>query len=741
MKHRMLHRALGLMLLLALACGLLGASAAAAEPTALEKADALHALGLFLGKGTLPDGTPDYALDVQATRNEAATMLIRLLGRESKALAQHQAGALVSPFQDSTPWAEAYVTWLYEAGQINGTTTTTFSGDQTITAQQFSAMVLRSLGYNEAKGDFAYADALDYAVSKGLMTAEQREAWSGEFLRAGMAEICYNALYIPCKDSSLTLLEKLENDGIFRPSYDTAVADTPAMSLKSLYLGGGSINKWSVEEPASAEPAVADLDGDGKTEIIFAVRTVYCLNGANGTIRWSTPSGHDTSENAALDQYFGAVYLAPQVLDLDGDGALELLVLSTNYVYDQTFVAVYNAKGQFESHFTTPHVARACKAADLDGDGRYELAMGFGVGGSGDGAVCVYDLNGNVRSGWPQSCGYGLYSNSMEAVDLDGDGVMELVMLFDEDQIAAFHLDGSPVLATGSPYTGLAWKGIPLAENYAHELEMVAWARKHGGSASGQGLVGETRESRNINTGTFGAVKAVDVDGDGTQELVFVSMILDGGLVMRNGGQTYQGVARYFTTFLLNLDRTRYSNEAKGFDWTQFPTDVGEIVSLGDDPQLPTPELTPVVVDLDGDGNREILYSSFDGALHCFSLDGTEHGAWPYVLDTRKTQVLSFATKPAVGDLNGDGKLEVVFATYTSSDQVKERGKLIVLDYSGKKLAETTLPPWWGYQGADDLYYADGSRAAPVLADVNGDGKLDIVVSTLSSGVCVYNAN
>ncbi len=157
MKRTMLRRALGLLLLLALGCALPGASATAAEPTAQEKAEALHALGLFLGKGTAPDGTPDYALDAVSTRNEAATMLIRLLGRESKALAQREAGALVSPFRDSTPWAEAYVTWLYEAGQINGTSASTFSGDQTITAQQFSAMVLRSLGYNEARGDFQSA--------------------------------------------------------------------------------------------------------------------------------------------------------------------------------------------------------------------------------------------------------------------------------------------------------------------------------------------------------------------------------------------------------------------------------------------------------------------------------------------------------------------------------------------------------------------------------------------------------
>ena len=37
-----------------------------------------------------------------------------------------------------------------------------------------------------------------------------------------------------------------------------------------------------------------------------------------------------------------------------------------------------------------------------------------------------------------------------------------------------------------------------------------------------------------------------------------------------------------------------------------------------------------MVVDLDGDGKKEILTSSFDGKLHCYWLDRTEHGNWPY---------------------------------------------------------------------------------------------------------------
>ena len=58
-------------------------SALAASDEQTQAADALHTLGLFQGTGTKADGTPNYDLDRAPTRNEAVTMLIRLLGKES----------------------------------------------------------------------------------------------------------------------------------------------------------------------------------------------------------------------------------------------------------------------------------------------------------------------------------------------------------------------------------------------------------------------------------------------------------------------------------------------------------------------------------------------------------------------------------------------------------------------------------------------------------------------------------
>ena len=59
--RKMLRGLCALALCLALLLGP-GATAADDSTTTAEKADALFALGLFRGKGTLPDGKPDYAL-------------------------------------------------------------------------------------------------------------------------------------------------------------------------------------------------------------------------------------------------------------------------------------------------------------------------------------------------------------------------------------------------------------------------------------------------------------------------------------------------------------------------------------------------------------------------------------------------------------------------------------------------------------------------------------------------------
>ena len=77
----MLKRFLSFILALTLAVSLVP-SAFAASDEAVQAANALHTLGLFNGTGTDENGNPVYDLDRAPTREEAITMLIRLMGKE-----------------------------------------------------------------------------------------------------------------------------------------------------------------------------------------------------------------------------------------------------------------------------------------------------------------------------------------------------------------------------------------------------------------------------------------------------------------------------------------------------------------------------------------------------------------------------------------------------------------------------------------------------------------------------------
>ena len=727
-------RLISLALVLALCFCLCGVASAEDVLTPEEKAAALTELGLFRGKADAR-GNVSPALEDSATRAEAATMLIRLMGQEEKAKAQYGAGALRCIFTDVPAWAAANIAWLYEANYVNGMGGFIYGASNPVTAQQYATMVLRALGYSEADGDFKYAEALSFAVEKGLLSETQRAAYEADFRREGMVEMSYNALGLLMRESSLSLREKLAHDGVFR-GVDMSVGTAPAMELTLKYSGGGATNPTYFEEKAFGNAVCGDLDGDGKPEIVFGVRSIFCIDAAGGKVKWRIPTGHDSSEGLdpvayAMGEAF--TYIPFRILDYDGDGKAEVFTVTNVAGSARCNIAVYDGAGRYKAHWTTENRIWAVCVEDFDGDGKCEVAVGFGVGEagmSGTPSIYLYNNDGTLR--WAKPCGYGMYSDSMTAADLDGDGRKELVLLYDESSIVAFHADGTEV--TTAAFGGKKWSEIPFYEGIDGRYPYTA------------------RETSIGLMGTHSGILADDMDGDGKQELVCTGMFVRMGVVennMANGvGVSFADSAQYFSPFLLNADRTRYKNDAKGYDWSLIPRDLGTIVSLPrgsgkllslDMPTMYQPSMRPIAADLEGDGEKEILFGSYDGKIHCFHLDGTEHGAWPYALDSRSASVISFASQPVAADVNGDGKLEVIFVSYTDWEQTAERGRLYILDYSGRVLAETPLPVMFAY--AEDTVYPNGSQTAPCVADVDGDGKLEIAVATYSCGVCVYELN
>jgi hypothetical protein len=209
-----------------------------------------------------------------------------------------------------------------------------------------------------------------------------------------------------------------------------------------------------------------------------------------------------------------------------------------------------------------------------------------------------------------------------------------------------------------------------------------------------------------------------DVNNDGIPEVVVTGNVHNCGTDPYTN--LYQGI------FIFNGNRSRFNRN--GFNWETVPTGMGAPISEDYD-VIESCMPNPVVVDIDGDGTKEILYPSSDGKLHCFWLDKTEKHNWPYAVYNASEGVFRFASEPVVVDLDGDGKAEIIFGSWTQKGSNKV-GKVHILDMYGNLLHEIDVPT------AGDW---NGILAAPTVADIDGDGSLELVVNTANSGVCAYD--
>jgi hypothetical protein len=112
---------------------------------------------------------------------------------------------------------------------------------------------------------------------------------------------------------------------------------------------------------------------------------------------------------------------------------------------------------------------------------------------------------------------------------------------------------------------------------------------------------------------------------------------------------------------------------------------------------------------LEGNGSPDIIATSLSNQVYAFRLDGSV--LWSYNAND------TISSGAVVGDLNGDGKLEVVFGSDTSSNGYFQNGGFInILTSGGQAL--------YRYRVGETIW------SSPVLADLNRDGKLEVVVGT-----------
>lgn len=165
-----------------------------------QAASALNAIGLFSGTGTDAQGNPIYELERQPTRQEAITMLVKLVGGTEES----SKGGWKTPFTDVDDWAKNWVGYAYAKGLTAGTGATTFGANDKTTAAQYLTFVLKALGY-DANSDFSWDNAWPLAEKVGISKGEYNAQTM--FTRGDMALISYRALSAKIKGSNKLLSE------------------------------------------------------------------------------------------------------------------------------------------------------------------------------------------------------------------------------------------------------------------------------------------------------------------------------------------------------------------------------------------------------------------------------------------------------------------------------------------------------------------------------------------------------
>lgn len=152
---------------------------------------------------------------------------------------------------------------------------------------------------------------------------------------------------------------------------------------------------WQREYPGKYEPdygpalVLADMDRDGKTEIVLAGKPAYAavLDADTGAIKFDLKYEIAGAPGAGLPHGPGRPYGLLQAVDLDGDGYRDIVMVATQV---EEYIAVLrNHAGRalqpvwtrwIEKDFPTDFRqirASTTSLADVNGDGRPELALGL----------------------------------------------------------------------------------------------------------------------------------------------------------------------------------------------------------------------------------------------------------------------------------------------------------------------------------------------------------------------------
>lgn len=373
----------------------------------------------------------------------------------------------------------------------------------------------------------------------------------------------------------------------------------------------------------------------------------------------------------------GAIRSSPTIGDLDGDGDLEIVVGS-----DDGKVYVLHHNGTLASGWpkrTGGSIRAAPAIEDLNFDGILEI-----ISGSSDGNVYIWTFEGSLLTGWPQQTGSSILNTPIIG-DLDGDLDLDIVSASFGGKIFVWHVDGS--IMAGWPQSldpGLISSPILGDIDNNGLLDVIIGARLDTSyvfawNAAGKSIWGWPRP---VNGSIFSPAAIGELDSNPNT-----------GLEVVVGTST--GYVYIFS---------QYGAVLSG--WPQ---------------KIEGSATPPALGDMDGDHRLDIVIGSTSGKIYVWNVEGIPVTGWP-----QQTGDMLLSS-PILGSIDGDPEINVLVSTsnglYVHQSAIKPPSP-----------RDSDVKPF--YVKSSSLFHA-----SPVLADLDQNGKLEIIISSLNGNVYVWNTN
>jgi hypothetical protein len=399
------------------------------------------------------------------------------------------------------------------------------------------------------------------------------------------------------------------------------------------------ISKWNFtysDYAFESSPAIADIDGNGKLDVIIGNDYgIFAVNGSGSTLH---------TYYSSADPGFSD---SPVVADLNGTGKLDVLCLIWGNLCCFNGSLDYTQLWETGNGFLqgTPAVG------DLSGNGKLGIVIG-----DSEGNVTCFNSSGSQV--WTYSPGGGTVSSSPTLADINGDGKLEVLV----------HMENS------SGYdTLVCLNSTPDASGHVKPL----WS-------FGMGKTSSTTES---------SPAVADLDNDGHLEIVVGSSDNNTYCVSSTGKLVWS----FPTGGNIRSSPTIADIDGDGKLETLIGSNDFYLYCLNSTGNLKWRYKTggaisssPAIADIDGDRMLEVLVGSQDGYLYC--LNRTGGLKWQYRTGGE------IVSSPAVADIDGDGTQEVVFGTYAG--MVSVNNTFYCLSVASAPIVAGAYPwPSIGYRG------------------------------------------